>query len=238
MSGNTEAESPYLSHNEMDRFDKKMNSIMQSSISTMFRQLIEPVDSNSGKLDIDTSSSKPQPPPLKLHDFGGSDFVRLAEKSRRNRSSAATAATAAAAPQQIATFDQSKPSLPLSDPTQSSIPISKQASIVDVVDWNKSPSAVANDPSSRNQLRDHSDWKCTQECIQRTDGYEETRYPNFTDGTASESLHHALYPNDMVKDTKKSMIVSSPSTTSSLSSMADSTKMNSPLKRLWHLVFD
>ncbi|CAO3589560.1 unnamed protein product [Absidia cylindrospora] len=154
MSGNTEIESPYLSHNEMDQFDKKMNSIMQSSISTMFRQLIEPVDSNSGKLDIDTPSAKPSPPPLKLHDFGGSDFVRLAEKSRRNRSSAAT--TAAAAPQQGLTIDQAKSSSPLSDPTKSSIPNSKQASIIDVVNWNKSPSTVANDPSSRNQLRDHS----------------------------------------------------------------------------------
>ncbi|KAI8335550.1 hypothetical protein BC941DRAFT_430611 [Chlamydoabsidia padenii] len=76
---------PFLSSNDMDQFDQKMASIMQSSISMMFRQLIEPVD--SGKYDIDTSKTltTKQPPPLKLHDFGGSDFVRLAEKSRRNR---------------------------------------------------------------------------------------------------------------------------------------------------------
>jgi hypothetical protein len=87
MSSNTN--SPFLSHDEIDQFDQKMAGIMQSSISMMFRQLIEPVDSNSGKHDMDTAikqtSSPSSPPPLKLHDFGGSDFVRLAEKSRRNR---------------------------------------------------------------------------------------------------------------------------------------------------------
>jgi hypothetical protein len=87
MSSNTN--SPFLSHDDIDQFDQKMAGIMQSSISMMFRQLIEPVDSNSGKHDMDTAikqtSSPSSPPPLKLHDFGGSDFVRLAEKSRRNR---------------------------------------------------------------------------------------------------------------------------------------------------------
>ncbi|KAI8332904.1 hypothetical protein BC941DRAFT_124939 [Chlamydoabsidia padenii] len=73
--------SPFFSNNDIDEFDQKMAGILQGSIATMFRQLIEPVD--SGRQD--SSTTKSTPPPLKLHDFGGSDFIRLAEKSRRNR---------------------------------------------------------------------------------------------------------------------------------------------------------
>jgi hypothetical protein len=80
--------SSFLSNSDRDDFDQKMAGILQGSISLMFRQLIEPVDSISSRHDIDSTPSKPSAaPPLQLHDFGGSDFVRLAEKSRRNRRS-------------------------------------------------------------------------------------------------------------------------------------------------------
>ncbi|SAL96087.1 hypothetical protein [Absidia glauca] len=78
----------FLSSGDRDDFDQKMAGILQGSISLMFRQLIEPVDSISSRHDIDSTPSKPSAaPPLQLHDFGGSDFIRLAEKSRRNRRS-------------------------------------------------------------------------------------------------------------------------------------------------------
>lgn len=125
MSSNTN--SPFISNENRDQFDQKMASIMQSSISLMFRQLIEPVDSNSGKHDIDTaikqSSPSPSPPPLKLHDFGGSDFVRLAEKSRRNRNGRSQEAIMMDPPKTM-THTSSKPN------TQSASLLNKVSSIL------------------------------------------------------------------------------------------------------------
>lgn len=72
------------SQTEIDHLDEMMASIMQSSIGSMFRQLIEPVD-NGMETKQPNNTTMNSPPALKLHDFGGSDFKRLAERSRQNR---------------------------------------------------------------------------------------------------------------------------------------------------------
>ncbi|KAI8092763.1 uncharacterized protein BX664DRAFT_328079 [Halteromyces radiatus] len=230
--------SPFLKPNDMDQFDQMMAGIMESSISMMFRQLIEPID--SGKHDIFTkssSSSSSTPPPLQLHDFGGSDFKRLAEKSRRNRSLSTPQETRRETTSSSSQKWNSPNSLYSNDNNQPSDSLNAKAN------FSFNAIQTTNNTIIKSTNHRHSsslgkDWKCTQECVFRTDGSEETIYQKSNDGVATETIHHIVYPDGTIKNIKRPIIVSSPSTTSSLSSLDDSTYTTSPFTRLWRLVFD
>ncbi|CAO3598588.1 unnamed protein product [Absidia cylindrospora] len=211
---------PNNSNNFSDQFDNMMASITQGSIAMAFRQLIEPADNNGKKRDFDSKIAA-DPPPLKLHDFGGSDFVRLAEKSRRNRSATSNS-------QEPTCHVLEKLNAPLSTGNGSTHYKSTSGEANSLVVENQSTMKQTQQSSPNNN------WKCTQECV--LDGSEETVYQKFHNDQATEALHHMHYPDGAIK---KPMISSSTSATSSLSSMADDATLTSgPFKRLWHLVFD
>ncbi|ORZ17979.1 hypothetical protein BCR42DRAFT_450504 [Absidia repens] len=216
---------PNNSNNSSDQFDNMMASITQGSIAMAFRQLIEPADSNGKKRDLESKTAA-GPPPLKLHDFGGSDFVRLAEKSRRNR-------LATSKSQEPTGYGLGKLNAPLSPGNGSPHYIGTSGEVNSLAVENQSAMKQTQ------QSPPNNDRKCTQECVFKKDGSEETVYQKFHNGQATEVLHHMHSPEGTINDINKPTITSSTSVASSLSSTAhDTTSTSSPFKRLWHLVFD
>ncbi|CAO3624945.1 unnamed protein product [Cunninghamella blakesleeana] len=211
---------------EIDHLDEMMASIMQSSIGSMFKQLIEPVDSGMETKQT-TNASMNSPPALKLHDFGGSDFKRLAERSRQNRLSLQQ--------QQIQQqqYEYLKSTL-LNEDRQSVIqhPPSPPSSPIP----NKISPMVDHSKNEKHSVE--KDWKCTQECVYRTDGSEETIYQKFDNGIPVETLHYVNYPDGTTKQIKKPTMVSSSSIGSSLSSLSEESTEKGPLRRFWHRIFD
>ncbi|KAI9306087.1 hypothetical protein BJ944DRAFT_264120, partial [Cunninghamella echinulata] len=213
---------------EIDKLDEMMANIMQSSIGSMFRQLIEPVDNGGMEVTKQPSSMNSPPPALKLHDFGGSDFKRLAERSRQNRLSLQVQQKQQQQYEYLKTAytTEDRHTIPSSSPSPP--PSSNNNKIAPMMDTNHN-----NDK----KLVDN-DWKCTQECIYRTDGSEETIYQKFNNGVPTETLHYVNYPDGTIKQIKKPTIVPSSSVGSSLSSLSqESSSEKGPIRRFWHRIF-